>query len=145
MAEDLPFVDTNIFVRHFRQDHADHSPRATAFLTRIESGQERARTAETVVFETVFTLERTYRQPRAHIRRILLPLLLLPSIVLPNKRRLRRTFDLYLAHPALSFADCYHAALMEGLGLRRIVSFDRKFRQLTTITRTEPDADGALP
>jgi len=46
MAEDLPFVDTNIFVRHFRQDHADHSPRATAFLTRIESGQERARTAE---------------------------------------------------------------------------------------------------
>ena len=145
MAEDLPFVDTNILVRHFRQDHADHSPRATAFLSRIEAGQQRARTADTVVCETVFTLERTYRQPRAHIRDIVLPLLLLPGMVLPNKRRLRRTFDLYLAHPALSFADCYHAALMEGLGLRRIVSFDRKFRQVPTITRTEPDHGGELP
>jgi predicted nucleic-acid-binding protein len=99
MAEDLPFVDTNIFVRHFRQDHADHSPRATAFLSRIETGQGRARTADTVVFETVFTLERTYRQPRETIRRIFLPLLLLRGMVLPNKRRIRRAFDLYWPTP----------------------------------------------
>ena len=145
MAEDLPFVDTNVFVRHFRQDHADHSPRATALLTCIESGEQRARTADTVVFETVFTLERTYRQSRPHIRRIFLPLLLLRSLVLPNKRRIRRTFDLYLADPALSFADCYHAALIEGLGLSRIVRFDRDFRQVPTITRAEPDASGELP
>src|SRR5215217_5902967 len=114
MAEDLPFVDTNIFVRHFRQDHADHSPRATAFLARIETGQERARTADTVVFETVFLLERTYREPRPRVRDIVLPLLLLPGMVLANKRRMRRAFRLYVAHPKLSFADCYHVALMEG-------------------------------
>ena len=144
MADDLPFVDTNIFLRHLRQDHPDHSPRATAFLARIEAGVERARTADTVVFETVFTLERTYRQPRATIRRLFLPLLLLRSMVLPNKRRVRRTFDLYLAHPALSFADCYHVALLEGLNLTRLVSFDRKLRQVHTITRTEPNVTGEL-
>jgi predicted nucleic acid-binding protein len=144
MAADLPFVDTNIFVRHFRQDHPDHSPRATAFLQRIEAGEESARSADTVVFETVFTLERTYHQPRETIRDIFLPVLLLPSLVLPNKRRMRRAFDLYLAHPALSFADCYHTALMEGLKLTRLVSFDRKFRQVPTIVRLEPDPRGHL-
>jgi predicted nucleic acid-binding protein len=141
----IPFVDTNIFLRHFRQDHPDHSPRATAFLERIEAGALRARTADTVVFETVFTLERTYRQSRTHIRQILLPLLLLPSMMLPNKRRMRHTFDLYLAYPALSFADCYHVALMEGLRLTDMVSFDQKFRQVPTIVRKEPDAAGTLP
>jgi predicted nucleic acid-binding protein len=144
MADDLALVDTNIFLRLLRQDHPDHSPRASAFLARIEAGVERARTADTVVFETVFTLERTYRQPRAEIRRLLLPLLLLRNLVLPNKRRIRRTFDLYLIHPALSFADCYHVALMEGLSLTRIVSFDEKLRQVTTISRTEPNSSGEL-
>jgi predicted nucleic-acid-binding protein len=98
-----------------------------------------------VVFETVFTLERTYRQSRETIRTILLPLLLLPGLVIPHKRRLRRTFDLYLAHPALSFADCSHIALMESLKLSTLVSFDRKFGQVTTISRSEPGLNGALP
>src|SRR5512145_1247785 len=108
----LPFVDANIFLRHLRQDHAGHSPRATAFLQRLRTGQERARTADTVVFETVFTLERTYKQPRAGIASMVLPLLLLPALTLPNKRRIRRAFTLYLTQPRLSFADCYHVALM---------------------------------
>lgn len=144
MAE-RPFVDANIFLRHFRQDHADHSPRATAFLARIEAGSLFARTADTVVFETVYTLERTYKQPRVLIRDILLPLLLVPAIALPNKRRLRRAFALYLRHPKLSFADCYHVALMEGAQLTTIVSFDQKISQVPTITRKEPDDQGQLP
>ncbi|MGE0541325.1 MAG: PIN domain-containing protein [Dehalococcoidia bacterium] len=135
MAEDLPFVDANIFLRHFRQDHAEHSPRATAFLQRIETSDERARTADTVVFETVFLLERTYREPRATIRDILLPFLLLPNMVLPNKRRMHRAFRLYVAHPKLSFAGCFHIALMEGLGLSVMASFDQKISQVRTITR----------
>jgi predicted nucleic acid-binding protein len=144
MAEDLPFVDANIFLRHFRQDHADHSPRATAFLQRIETAEERARTADTVVFETVFLLERTYHEPRTRIRDILLPFLLLPHMVLPNKRRMRRAFRLYVTHPKLSFADCFHIALMEGLGLSVMASFDQKISQVRTITRKEPDRQGQL-
>jgi uncharacterized protein len=144
MAADLPFVDTNIFLRHFTQDHPDHSPRATAFLQRIEAGEGRARTADTVVFETVFLLERTYREPRTKIRDIFLPLLLLPGIVLPNKRRIRRTFRLYVSHPKLSFADCFHVALMEALGLSVMASFDKKISQARAIVRSEPDAQGFL-
>lgn len=144
MAEDLPFVDANIFLRHFTQDHSDHSPRATAFLQRVEAGELRARTADTVVFETVFLLERTYREPRITIQDILLPLLLLPTMVLPNKRRLRRAFQLYVTYPKLSFADCFHIALMEHLNLSVMASFDQKISQVRTITRKEPDGRGQL-
>jgi predicted nucleic acid-binding protein len=33
----LPFLDTNVLLRHFLDDHADHSPRATAYLQRIDA------------------------------------------------------------------------------------------------------------
>src|SRR5215216_3195138 len=101
----LPFLDTNLILRHTLQDHADHSPRATAFIGRIEAGEERVRTADAVVFEAAFTLERTYHVPRTTIRDGLWQLLSLPGVVLPGKRRYQRAFALYVADARLSFAD----------------------------------------
>ena len=92
----LPFLDTNIPLRHLTQDHPEHSPKATAYLARIERGELQVRTADTVVFETVFTLQRFYRQPKQAIRDVLLPLIELPGIVLPGKRRFQKVFDLYV-------------------------------------------------
>jgi predicted nucleic acid-binding protein len=68
----------------------------------------------------------------------LLPLLELPGIILPGKQHYREVFDLYVDHPSISFADCYHAVLMKQLGLKEIVSFDRDFDRLPNITRIEP-------
>src|SRR5687768_5695266 len=120
----LPFLDTNILLRHLLGDDPEQSPRATAYLQRIEQGQQRVRTADTVIFETVFTLQRSYHQPKARIREALLPLIELPGIVLPSKRRFRKVLDLYV-DLNLPFADAYHAVLMEQLKLDTIVSFDR--------------------
>jgi predicted nucleic acid-binding protein len=133
----LPFLDTNVILRHLLGDHPDHSPRATDYLARIERGELSVRTADTVIFELVFTLERSFRQPKARIRDVLLALLALPGIVLPGKRRLRRAFDLYV-DLNLPFADAYHAALMQGLKLDRIVTFDQHFNRIPGITRAEP-------
>lgn len=140
----LRFLDTNILLRHFTQDEPDQSPRCTRFLLRIEQGELRVRTADTVIFETVFTLQRFYRQPKAKVRDLLLPVIDLPGIVLPGKRRYQRAFDLYVERN-LSFADAYHAALMEGLGLREIVSFDRGYDRVAGLTRIEPDNEGRIP
>ena len=139
----LPFLDTNIFLRHLRGDHADFSPRATALLRRIEQGTLKVRTSDTVVFETVFTLERFYKQSKEAIRGAFLPLIELPGIVLPGKRRFRQVFSYYI-DMNISFADAYHAVLMESLRLTRIVSFDRDFDRIPTVARVEPDAEGAL-
>lgn len=132
------FIDSNVFIRHLAQDHAANSPKATAFLTRIERGELRARTADTVVFETVFTLERHYRETKAVIRDALLPLIELPGILLPGKQRLRRAFDLYV-DKNMSFADAYHVALMEQLGVEEIASFDRDFDRVPGIKRVDPN------
>jgi predicted nucleic acid-binding protein len=138
MERRLPFLDTNIFVRHLAADEPDHSPRATNYLDRIQRGEVAVRTAITVVFETVFVAERLYQFPRRHIREVLIPLLDLPGIVLPEKDDIRATFDLWVDHPALSFADCHHVALMKHLQLTEIISFDQGFDRIDDITRIEP-------
>jgi uncharacterized protein len=137
------FLDTNIFLRHLRGDHPDFSPRATALLQRIEQGSLKVRTADTVIFETVFTLERVYKQYKEAIRNAFLPLIELPGIILPGKRRVRRVFAYYI-EKNISFADAYHAVLTESFGLEQIVSFDRDFNRISSITRVEPDSEGML-
>ena len=137
----LPFLDTNVLLRHLLQDHPQQSPRSTAYLARVEHGEIKVRTADTVIFETVFTLQRQYGVPKADIRDNLLPLLELPGIVLPGKRRLRKVFDLYV-DLNLPFADAYHVALMQRLGLRHIVSFDKEFYRVPGVTCVEPGEDG---
>jgi predicted nucleic acid-binding protein len=142
MAEALPFLNTNILLRHLTQDNPSLSPRAMAMVLRIRTGQLVVRTTATVVFETVFTLQSFYHVPRSVIRQSLLPLLSLPSVRLRGKRRFRRAFDLYVSIQRLSFADCYHVAYMESQGLTELLSFDRGFDRIPTITRKEPDASG---
>jgi predicted nucleic acid-binding protein len=124
-------------LRHLLGDHADHSPRATALIAKIEQGALRVRTADTVIFETVFTLERTYRQPKALIRDAVLALVELSGVELPGKRMLRRVFELYV-DLNLPFADAYHAALMERHGLDQILSYDRDFDRIPGVKRIEP-------
>jgi predicted nucleic acid-binding protein len=139
----LPFLDTNIFLRHLRGDHADFSPRATALLQRIEQGSLKVRTADTVIFETVFTLERRYKQSKEAIREAFLPLIELSGIELPGKRRFRQVFGYYI-EKNISFADAYHAVLVESLRLTQIISFDRDFNRIPALTRVEPDSTGEL-
>jgi predicted nucleic acid-binding protein len=139
----LPFLDTNVFLCHLRGDHADFSPRATALLRRIEKGEQKVRTSDTVIFETVFTLERVYKQPKEAIRDAFLPLIELTGIVLPGKRRFRRVFSYYI-EKNISFADAYHGVLSESLGLTKIISFDRDFNRIASVSRVEPDSSGNL-
>jgi uncharacterized protein len=132
----LLFLDTNIFLRHVLQDDPTQSPKASAFLKRIEEGSVKVRTSDTVIFETVFTLQKAYRQPKQAISDALLPLLELPGIMLPSKRRYRKVFSLYV-DSNLPFADAYHAVLMEQLNLTEIVTFDTDFDRIKGITRVK--------
>ena len=131
------FIDTNVFLRHLTHDHDEFSPKATALFARIERGELNARTAETAIFETVFTLERSYRVARADIREGLLSLIELPGLAISGKQRVRRAFDLYVERN-MSFGDAYHVAVMEQLGIEEIASFDRDFDKVPGIRRVEP-------
>ncbi|CAN5559656.1 hypothetical protein BH23CHL4_BH23CHL4_28060 [soil metagenome] len=74
----------------------------------------------TVVFETVFTSEKSYGVSREQIEATLLPILELPRVVLPGKSALREVFGLWAAHRGLSFAGCCHLVKTKRLGLSEI-------------------------
>ena len=131
------FLDTNVILRHLLADHPEQSPRSTAFLQRVERGELQVRTADTVVFEAVFTLERHYHQPKERIRAALLPLLELPGLILPGKRHFRQVFDLYVSLN-LPFADAYHAVLAKRFKTPEVASFDKHFDRIPGIKRLEP-------
>jgi uncharacterized protein len=137
------FLDTNIFLRHLLGDDPAQSPSATAYFQAIEQGLRTARISDIVVFEVVFTLERGYRRSKTEIQSAVLPLLELPSILLPRKRKFREVFRLYI-DKNISFADAYHAVMMRKLNLSEIVSFDRDFDRIPAVTRVEPDSPGEL-
>jgi predicted nucleic acid-binding protein len=131
-----PFLDTNILLRHLRQDVPDLSRKATAIVRRIEAGELRVRTSDIVVFEPVFSLQRSYKESRERIANALLPLLELPGIALPDKSRYRAVFALYTSR-GLGFADCYHVVLMRRLRLTEILSFDSDCDGVPDINRRE--------
>ena len=133
-----PFLDSNILLCHLHGEHPDHSPRSTALLARIERGELEAQLSDMVVFETVFTLERSYKIPKARIRDAMLAILALPGIILPGKRRYIRIFEFYVDHN-LPFGDAYIAAEMERFGATELYSFDRQFNRVPGITRLEPE------
>ncbi|MBI3744878.1 MAG: PIN domain-containing protein [Chloroflexi bacterium] len=128
------FIDTSILLRHFLNDDPVRSPKATVFLKRIEEGQVVATLSDTVVFETVFNLERRQGQAKRKIQQDLLPLLELPGVHLPGKRQLREVFDLYVERN-IPFADAHHAVVMRRLKISQIASFDKHFDRIPGINR----------
>jgi len=131
------FLDTNIFLRHLLGDVPTQAERATAHFKAIEQGAVRSHISDIVVFEVVFTLERGYHRSKTEIQAAVLPLLELPGIVLPGKRKFREVFRLYVEQN-ISFADAYHVVMMRKLDLSEIVSFDRDFDRVADIKRVEP-------
>jgi len=105
------FVDTNVIIRYLTQDNPDQSRRAYQFLRGIQAGQLTATTSESVVVEVVQVLasKTLYNLPRSTIRDRLLPILRLRGLKVPQKRRVMRALDLYVAHPFLDFVDALTA------------------------------------
>jgi predicted nucleic acid-binding protein len=132
------FLDTNILVRHLVVDDPDRASRAERLIARVAQGDITVHISETVLFETVYLLEKTYRFDRAEIASSLMALLRLPDIAMEHKASVGETFSRYVRERTLSFADCHHVTLMHRLGLTEIISFDRDFDRLPGITRIEP-------
>ena len=131
------FLDTNIILRHLLRDDEEKAQRCKAFLSRLERGEIKGRTSDIVIAEVVFTLERSYKVPKAEISDHLLPIVFLRGLVLPRKRLYVRAFDLYV-DKNISFADAYNAALMERLKIGEVISYDPHFDRIEGLRRTEP-------
>jgi predicted nucleic acid-binding protein len=132
-----PLLDTNILVLHLMQNHPEHSPRATAFLERVEAGEVRVRLSDLALFETIFTLQRRMAVPKQEIRDRIFQILDLPGLVMPGKDRWRLALNNFVVR-RLSMADAYQVVLMGRLHTSEIISFDKDFDRIPGITRIEP-------
>ncbi len=135
------FLDTNILLRYFTRDDEKKAAQTLSLLTRVESGAEKVVTSPLVLFEVVFTLERSYAVPKARVAELVFPILGLRGLKLPNKTLWRMALRLYVEH-SLDFADAYNASYMHALGISEIYSWDTDFDTIPGITRRlEPAHD----
>ena len=134
----LPFLDTNILLRHMLQDQADHSSRATALLRRVAAGEVVVYTSETVIFEAVYVLYKQLGIAKRQIAEGLHDILGLAGMIVPNRDSLSSALAFWTDHGGLSFADCFHLALAGHWGLVSIYTFDQKMDRYPGVTRIEP-------
>ena len=59
--------------------------------------------------------------------------LFLPELGIVN------ALDFWAQQPRLDFADCYHLALAEELGMTQVYSFDKKMDRYAGVERIEPE------
>ncbi len=136
--QQLIAIDTNILLRHFLQDHDDHSPRASALLQAVRKGEARIFCPATVVFETIHVLHGRARIPRTEIGWALANLIALPNFVMADEPVVTAALDFWMLQSPLDYADCYHLALTRTLGMTEIYTFDRKMDRYPGVDRVEP-------
>ena len=133
----MRLIDTSLLIRFFSNDDPLKAERVRQLLQRVEDGDERIALSPMVVFETVFTLQRSYKLPKAQIKQMIEDLLSLRNVHLPNKHLYYEALEIY-ATTSLSFADAFNAVYMKSQNLSEIWSYDEDFDKLPEITRYEP-------
>jgi predicted nucleic acid-binding protein len=108
-------------------------------FARIARGELVVQTADTVLFEAVYTMERVYHVPRGEIRDALVSILRLDGVVLARKDLYPDVLDLFVQYKSISFADCYHAILARAHDADGVISFDHDFDRLPGVERREPE------
>lgn len=132
------FIDSNILVYYFADNHPDHSPRCTALMERLDRGEESAWCTSTVIMETAFVLERSLRIPRHLVARALADLVSLPAINFDFREIILEAIALWEAKGPLSLPDAYHLVFAKHHELTRIYTFDRKMNRYEGVNRVEP-------
>lgn len=137
------FLDTNILLRYLTRDDEDKALSALALLRRVEKGTEKVMTSPMVIFETVFTLSKSYRVPKSRIGELMVPIIALQALQLPDKYIYYIAFEVYVSNN-ISFADAYNAAYMQAHGISDVYSWDADFDKLKGISRFEPECSPDL-
>ncbi len=136
----MRFIDTNIFIRFVAEDDPAKTEACGRLFARVREGREEVVCTETIIAEIAYVLSgrSLYRLAHAEIAARLRPILGLPGLKLPGKRRCLRALDIYASNPSLDFEDALTVAHMEEHHIDEIVSYDRDFDRIPGIRRIEP-------
>ncbi|MBI5788532.1 MAG: PIN domain-containing protein [Candidatus Schekmanbacteria bacterium] len=131
------FIDTNLFLRYFTNDDEIKARQVLHLLQKVQRGEEQLITSPLVIFETIFTLEKFYKVPKAEIRELMLPILALKGLDVPFKQIYQPAFELYIQH-SISYTDAFNVAFMLDKDIKEIYSYDKDFDKIKEIKRIFP-------
>ena len=115
-------IDTNIILRMVLKDDAHLYQRAYELLTQPRHYYY---VPDQAIIEAVFVLSSSLHFSRANIQEKLLKFLSL-SRVDYDARIIDKVFEEFLAHPKLSFVDCYLAIKMSDIERAPLWTLDEK-------------------
>ena len=132
------FVDTNLFIRYFTNDHLILADRVEQLLDDAAAGSVQLVTTEMVMAESVWVLESSYHLNHAQIAPLIRGILATPGMEVINGDLVGKALVMYELQN-IDFVDAYIAALMEKQGIKDIYSYDKKhLSRVKTIQRKEP-------
>jgi predicted nucleic acid-binding protein len=137
-ARSVAFIDTNVLVYSIANNHPDYSPRCISLLEELALAQTSAVCAATAIFEAIYILHKQRGSSRIPVARSLTAIVRIPAISFEHREVLVDALRFWTDQSALDFADCYHLALTQSLGLNAIYTFDKKMDRYPGVTRLEP-------
>lgn len=129
-------VDTNIILRLFLNDSPILSPKARIIFEKITRGKLKTFISLLTTSEVIFTLERSYKIPKAEIIKSLSQIFKLTNLTVEKQGLVEQAFVYYL-DKNISFPDAYQVALMQKKKVKKIYSFDSDFDKFPQIERLE--------
>lgn len=122
-------VDTHVLARLILQDDADQHAQAHRLFAEHADEVASIWVSDVVLAELVWVLTRAAGHSRADVAVVLAALMGNATVQLQSPAAVREAARLYEASPA-DFADCLLAVQAAGQGATRLLTFDRKMRQL---------------
>jgi predicted nucleic acid-binding protein len=127
------YLDANVILRLLLNDVPAHHAAAIALLATGDSFA----VSDTAMIETTFVLGRAYHLTREQQREAIVGMLGQPKIS-GSLELFETAFELYLAHPKLSFEDCYLVSVAGRTGAVPLWTFDKKLAHQTGARLVEP-------
>lgn len=122
-------VDTNVLARLILQDDVEQHAKAHQLFVDHASQVASIWVSDVVLAELVWVLTRAAGHGRAEVVTVLAALMGNATVQLESLPAVREATRRYEAGPA-DFADCLLAVQASGQGAERLVTFDRKMRNL---------------
>lgn len=136
-APTLRVLDANILLRYLLDDMPELTDRCEALLLRVQRGEELVWLPDIALADVIWTLHSFYKQSKAEIRDVLLPILSLRGIHLRDRSVVFHALVLF-AEKNIDFSDALIAAEMLARGYTEIYSYDRDFDKVLEVERVEP-------
>lgn len=131
-------LDTNIILRFITADDKVKQEKTARLFEKIKEGEIKAFIHDVIFAEIVFVLvsKKLYGLSKHKIQALLLPIINLTNIKFQSKKHIKRALELFVQYD-IDFEDALIAVYAENEKIE-IVSFDRDFKKIPSITSNEP-------